>query len=466
MTYYQVGGSLNSSNPSYVARKADLMLYQALMAGEFCYVFNARQMGKSSLRIRTKHRLEKEGFTCASVDLTRIGSENITPQQWYKSLVADLLKSFKLFRKVKLKSWWQEHEDRSNIQILGDFIEEVIFQEIQSEKIFIFIDEIDSILSLKFSVDDFFALIRYCYNQRAENPDYNRLTFALFGVTTPSDLIQDKTRTPFNIGKAIELQGFQWKEDEIRPLAAGLEGYVDKPILVLKEILSWTEGQPFLTQKVCQIIVQNRMGSQQSREIEKDANHDLDENLPIANPQFFKLFNKFSTSFIKNYVRSHIIESWETKDEPEHLRTIRDYIVRNEKRARNLLELYQKILQNTEISLDTSREQLELLLSGLVVKKEGSLQPKNRIYQEVFNEDWVKQELSKLKLNSKFPTRIKQKLQAWLASEQQDQSLLLQGEILKEAHQWGENNGLSSLDYQYLIASLQQDYGFEIYHSE
>ncbi|MDY7023731.1 MAG: AAA-like domain-containing protein, partial [Cyanobacteriota bacterium] len=323
MTYYQVGGSLNSSNPTYVARQADLMLYHSLIAGEFCYVFNARQMGKSSLRIRTKHRLEQEGFTCASVDLTRIGSENITVNQWYKSFVADLLKAFKLFRKVKLKSWWQDHEDRSNIQILSDFIEEVILTEIQSEKIFIFIDEIDSILSLKFSVDDFFALIRYCYNQRAENPDYNRLTFALFGVTTPSDLIQDKTRTPFNIGTAIELQGFQWNEDEIRPLADGLEGYVDKPISVLKEILAWTEGQPFLTQKVCQIVVQNRTGSIQSRNLDQDENHDLDENLPIANPQFFKIFNKFSTSFIENYVRSHIIKSWETKDEPEHLRTIR-----------------------------------------------------------------------------------------------------------------------------------------------
>ena len=71
----------------------------------------------------------------------------------------------------------------------------------------IFIDEIDSILPLAFK-DDFFALIRACYNQRADNPVYQRLTFALLGVTTPSDLIQDKTRTPFNVGRAIDLQGF------------------------------------------------------------------------------------------------------------------------------------------------------------------------------------------------------------------------------------------------------------------
>ncbi len=62
--------------------------------------------------------------------------------------------------------------------------------------------------------------LRFCYNQRAVNPAYNRLTFAIFGVATPPNLIKDKKRTPFNIGTAIELQGF--KLEEICPLAQGL----------------------------------------------------------------------------------------------------------------------------------------------------------------------------------------------------------------------------------------------------
>ncbi|HEY9635021.1 MAG TPA: AAA-like domain-containing protein [Coleofasciculaceae cyanobacterium] len=73
------------------------------------------------------------------------------------------------------------------------------------------IDEIDSILSRDFPIDDFFALIRFLYNQRAIEPEYKRITFAIFGVATPSDLIQDSNRTPFNIGKAIELHGFIWR---------------------------------------------------------------------------------------------------------------------------------------------------------------------------------------------------------------------------------------------------------------
>lgn len=53
---YQVGGSLNHQDISYIEREADIQLYQALQNRDFCYVLNSRQMGKSSLLVRTKHR--------------------------------------------------------------------------------------------------------------------------------------------------------------------------------------------------------------------------------------------------------------------------------------------------------------------------------------------------------------------------------------------------------------------------
>lgn len=101
---YQVGGSLSKYAPTYVTRKADIELYQALKKREFCYILNCRQMGKSSLLVRTYHQLQQEGFKCATIDMTNIGSENITPLQWYKGIVTDLWRSFKLIGKFQLKN--------------------------------------------------------------------------------------------------------------------------------------------------------------------------------------------------------------------------------------------------------------------------------------------------------------------------------------------------------------------------
>ena len=108
---------------------------------------------------------------------------------------------------------------------------------------------------------------------------------------------------------------------------------------------------------------------------------------------------------------NQIIEKWESRDEPEHLKTIRDRLLRDEQRAGRLLGIYQQILQGVEVPTDDSREQIELILSGLVVKQSGYLQVKNRIYREVFNREWVEKQLRALRPYS-------QSFEAWVASKQ------------------------------------------------
>jgi len=446
---YQIGGSLNTDALTYVKRKADDEIYQALKNGEFCYVLNSRQMGKSSLLVRTLHRLQNEGFQCSTIDMTRIGSENITPLQWYKGMVAELWRGFDLLGQVNLKTWWRDEEDVSLLQRLSHFIEDILLVKFPQDRIFIFIDEIDSILSLDFAVDDFFALIRFCYNQRAINPEYNRISFAIFGVATPSDLIADKNRTPFNIGQAIDLQGFKLSEAQL--LVKGLETVVSNPDAVLKQILAWTCGQPFLTQKVCYLAYRA------SRETAEGL-----VNIPPGTEAFW----------VDSLVRSRIIDKWESQDEPEHLKTIGDRLLRDEQRAGRLLGIYQQILQSDPpltppyqggghseppllrgaggIGADDSREQIELVLSGLVEKKAGLLKVKNRIYAEVFNLEWVEKQLEQLRPYS-------QAFNAWIASKQTDKSRLLRGQSLKDASYWAQGKSLSDLDYQFLAASGELD---------
>jgi WD40 repeat protein len=424
---YQIGGSLNTDALTYVKRKADDQIYQALKNGEFCYVLNSRQMGKSSLLVRTLHRLQNEGFQCSTIDMTRIGSENITPLQWYKGMVAELWRGFNLLGQVNLKTWWRDSEDVSFLQRLSHFIEDILLVKFPQERIFIFIDEIDSILSLDFAVDDFFALIRFCYNQRAINPEYNRISFAIFGVATPSDLIADKNRTPFNIGQAIDLRGFELSEAQL--LVKGLETVVSNPEAVLKQILAWTSGQPFLTQKVCYLAYRA------SRETADGL-----VNIPPGTEGFW----------VDSLVRSRIIDNWESQDEPEHLKTIADRLLRHGQRTARSLGIYQQLLQGGEIEADDSREQIELVLSGLVVKQQGLLKVRNLIYQAVFNLQWVEKQLEQLRPYS-------QAFNAWIASKQTDKSRLLRGQSLKDASNWAQGKSLSDLDYQFLAASGELD---------
>ncbi|MDJ0599859.1 MAG: AAA-like domain-containing protein [Crocosphaera sp.] len=416
---YKVGGSLGFDHPTYVEREADKTLLTALKKGNFCYVFNCRQMGKSSLRVRAMHHLQARGMSCASVDITSLGSD-ISQKQWYSGIITQLFLGFNLIGKINLKVWLKEREDLSGIQKFSEFLEEVLLVHSPGEKVYIFIDEIDKVLSLNFSLDDFFSVIRFFYNQRAENPKFERLVFSLFGVATPTDLIQDKTQTPFNIGFPIELTGFT--SAEIEPLAPGLTPITDYPQEVLKAILDWTGGQPFLTQKVCDLL--------------------LTQSAIIP--------SKKEQEWVNKIVREFIIENWESHDEPVHLKTIRERIFRNEKRAGRLLGMYQQILQQGFLQSDESPEQTELRLSGLVVKKNGKLVVYNKIYQAVFNEEWVTKELEKIRPYSEMLT-------AWVNSNYEDNSRLLRGKALKDALGWAMDKSLSNLDYKYLTESQNLD---------
>ena len=454
MTYQYIAEStLPEDTQTYVTREADSQLYQALLEGKLCYVFNSRKIGKSSLALQTIKQLRTAGIVSVFIDLSGDETKLEHPEQWYANILDTL--AYELDLDVNLKNWWQERNWLSPLRRFREFIESVMLSQV-AEKIVIFIDEIDSVLSLNFSAGDLFAFIRSCYNRRTQNAEYNRISFCLLGVATPSALIQDKKRTPFNIGQAIELKGFT--KEQAAPLATGLEGKVARPIQVLNEILDWTGGQPFLTQKLCKIVL---------------------EQPETRNPDIAEL------------VQTYIINNWEENDNPEHLGTIRDRILSNQQRTSQLLGIYQQIIapnppllrggkDSTNSSLvrgekdssnpplaeeakdnltpplskgglggvaaDNSPDQMELQLSGLVVKKDGQLQVYNRIYRKIFDLDWVQQELAKVR-------PYQENFAAWIASNRENTSRLLRGKALDDALQWKVGKRLSDEDNDFLDAS-------------
>lgn len=357
--FYTVGGALKSGAPSYIERAADRQLCEALLRREFCYVLTPRQMGKSSLMVRTANRLQQEGVLSVIIDLTGIGSAGVSVESWYLGQLTRI--AGKLCPRFDCLSWWEQHSHLSTVQRFSTFLDEVVLGQVPNPVV-IFVDEIDTTLNLPYS-DDYFAAIRALYNGRPVNPELERLTFVLLGVAAPSQLIKDSQRTPFNIGTRVELTDFQPKE--ARPLAIGL---APDPLLaeqLLDQVLLWTGGHPYLTQKACVRVAEWARTSWKA------------SDAPLIVDDLIKdLF--FSDS---------------GRNTDDNLAYIRDRLLKA-KLTRELLALYRRI-RTGEVVYDNELDPvpIALKLSGLVKATEsGTLVVRNLIYQSVFDMAWARRE--------------------------------------------------------------------------
>ncbi|BAZ67093.1 MAG: AAA-like domain-containing protein [Pelatocladus maniniholoensis HA4357-MV3] len=415
--YYQWGGCLKVDAPSYVERTADKELLDRLKLGEYCYVLNAIEMGKSSLMIRTKKKLEQEGFACAAISLKSLSQDCSHPDDWYQALFDDLVKNFYFSEKLNSVKWWKQQHTSPLTKLLA-FVEKFLLVDVNHTRIVILFDEIDAIFRLNFIVDDFFAFIQYCYQGRAENSAYNYLNFALFGVAQLSLL-----KTNLNIiARTIDLTAFQLSET--KPLAYGLwlAKKAKRTKNVLKEILNWTNGQPYLTQRICDLVVKSKSYIQRGEEVDK----------------------------VKYLVKTRVIEDWKTKDTCRHLDNILIYLLQNNSTKFRRLSLYQKVLQQEDLetnNLDQISELIELTMAGLIVKTQENLRIGNRIYQYIFDEDFVIKNLADVSL------LYREKFSNWLVSQEQDQSQLLYGQELEKVWKWAKYKNLNKQEHDFLLKS-------------
>ncbi|PLZ59971.1 hypothetical protein CBP23_17490, partial [Fischerella thermalis WC344] len=158
-----------------------------------------------------------------------------------------------------------------------------------------------------------------------------------------------------------------------------LDEKATRPDIVLEQVLLWTNAQPFLTQKVCQLLCEY-------------------ENFIGAGEE---------AAIVEQLVQNHLITNWQTQIAAEHLQAIQESLVKNKFcDPIQLLKLYQQILQYPEFSIQNYSAETELLNIGLVVKQEEKLKVANRIYQYVFNLDWVNQQLERLQPLIQNPIKI------------------------------------------------------------
>jgi hypothetical protein len=351
---YTVGGTVQAGGGLYLSRRADDELLNLCRQGAFAYILTARQMGKSSLMVRTANRLAGEKIRSVMIDLTQIGA-HVTPEQWYLGLLAIIEDQLALGADVA--AWWESNAHLSLTQRMTKFIEEVLLKEV-AEPVVVFVDEIGAMLGLDFT-DDFYAAIRYLYNARAIKPEFKRLSFAIFGVAAPGELIRDPQRMPFDFRQSVELGDFTY--EEAAPLAEGLNLPPGEAKQVLRWAMKWTNGHPYLTQRLCMAMVEAR----HLRWTEADVDH-------VVADTFFGAMS----------------------EQDGNLQFVRDMLTKHAPDVEGALTTYGEIRAGNVVR-DEERSTVitHLKLSGVVRREGARLRTRNRIYETVFDEQWVKDHL-------------------------------------------------------------------------
>jgi cell division FtsZ-interacting protein ZapD len=393
-------GTVPLKNNSYIERKADSELYNYLLKNDYCIVVAPRQSGKSSLLIRTRSKLNDQKNTiCVYYDAQSLTISSCTEESLFQVILKAI--NEKLRYTDDVAELWKNKKEGDNPQTFRRIIIEDICSK--SSKVIVLIDEIDKILNFSFS-DDFFTAIRSLYNERAEHEILNNISFVFAGMVLPSELMKNKERTPYNIATEIKLEDFDEKELEsfYETLGKQSEAYI-------KRVFYWSNGQPFLVQKICNKIYN----------LQKEEKPINDNSIDEIVKELFLDGNHEHTDSISNYLLSR-----------------KEYII-------DFLNEYRKIFEGTQVKKETKIHDL-LLISGIITNKNDVLKVRNRIYEQVFNKPWI--ENIKKELNRTFQANFDN----WLEKNKKDAATALRGSKLKEAIIWAETNDASLLEWEYI----------------
>ena len=133
---------------------------------------------------------------------------------------------------------------------------------------------------------------------------------------------------------------------------------------LLERIQTWTGQQPFLTQLLC--------------------NYVIDDINAIARKQ--------TPEAIDSIVQRKIVKGWRRGNASNHFRQIEKTLLAHEVRD-SLLILYLQILQRDSVPANNSPEQSLLLRTGLIKQNNNRLSLNGKIYAAIFNEAWIEKQL-------------------------------------------------------------------------
>lgn len=393
----------------YIERPADVELLRAIERGEYTYVLASRQTGKTSLMSRTLRKLEATGTRCVKLDMGAFAFEG-TADAWYLTLAREIA-AWLGQPSAFAESLFLQHARRAPLHRFTRFLQAAV--QLSEAPLVVFMDEVESFLKMPGPVaDGFLTAIRSYVNDRDRTPLYRRLSFCLMGVCTPTELIQDERRTPFNVARGIPLEDFDWESVRAAflPLFAERGAHAEA---ALQRVYHWTQGHPYLTHRLCKEL------------LEQEGNPPLD---PPA---------------VDRVVREIFLGSL-GREQENLLEVERRFAVGQPHRVQRRLALYRSLLQGEKVpARGNDPIHLELRLTGLAKEQRLPGEPtrlavRNPIFASVFDASWLPQ-TQPAKLDPAI--WLKEQTQRWIEFDRKD-AFVLYGEELREALAWAERQPL------------------------
>ena len=348
-TVFQAGGALPADHPTYVERQADHDALHAALNGEYLHVIAPRQVGKTALLKRLAACLGEMGWRCAYADLSSL--MDLSKKTWYAELGIVLAHSLTpsyipaLANQVDLRHY---------------LLDQALPWSNGQPWVALLLDEVESAGKARdpdgkpFS-DTFFSMFRAVYNERDK---FNgTLVVALSGAVNPDDLVKDLDISPFNVGREIGLDDFT--SAETRTLTGHLADLglpVDEA--VHQTVYAWTNGHPYLTQRICAELEKTTHGS----------------NLTVIIPEH-----------VEHIVRQVILNPASPLRQDKNLRHAAKMLSRL---AVPAAELWSRLRTGQSVSRREATDDLylELYLTGIVKAENDRLAIRNRIYESAFTE--------------------------------------------------------------------------------
>jgi WD40 repeat protein len=357
--FFSVGVPLHAVRAGYIRRDADQQLLETLLGGGNAHVIAPARSGKTSLVAAVSAQLQSHGCRVAVIDLAQISDRDggTDVGRWYYNIAYRLVRQLRL--KTDLQAWWQDKSMLSNRQRLVEFYAEVVLANIQ-ERVVIFVDEMHCIAGEPFA-DHLMASIRIAHKSRVTDPEFKRLCFVMLGDCDPQSMKLDESLSPISVSRQIQLPDFT--REELSIFRTELNLSADDAEIALDHIFEWTNGQPYLVQKLARSVAREGVSGDIEAHIDRIAMQQLAGRAAINSEPLISQIHR--------------------------------EIVRDRKNSEALLNTYGRMRKGVAVKYEPeSISQRKLKSLGLVVvDPDGRLAVRNRVFESVFTARWANENL-------------------------------------------------------------------------